>query len=500
MDILSEGSGRAAAPDSPAARGTRGQTAAGGFRARAARPATAARRPGGPQAAVPAGIVRHALVSLTAAAAAAAMAVSGPAGAPIAAASPRTAAAERSSALPSARAVVAWNRLLVEILGHKRAQPPAVHPTRSFAMLQAAEYDAVVSVTRSGPAYLFRVRAPRRASPEAAADQAAYDVLRSLHPAFRQRLDRELYVLLAAVPDGPGKRAGRRVGAQVAHRLILDRAHDGSSAVPPLVSPGRRPGEYRPTQPGGKPKYTGWGQVRPFVLASGRQFRPPPPPRVSSARYAAALSEVMVLGRDRSKARSPKQTRAAGFWSATPAATLWNQAAQRLVTDEHADLVRAVRVFACLDLSLADTTIAVFNAKYHYYRWRPVTAIRLGGTHYNRFISGDPGWTPLEKTPLDPSYPSGHTALSEAAAVALAAFYGRHQPVSFVSGDWPRSFGSLQAAAREAGLSRIWAGEHHPYDLVASRGLADRVARFVGRALMHGRTGYRHAGARRMAG
>src|SRR5690242_673225 len=128
----------------------------------------------------------------------------------------------------SGQSVVDWNRELISILGTPGAQPAAVHPTRSFAILQAAEYDAVVSITRESQPYLFSVPAPRGARPDAAADQAAHDVLAALYPAQRSGLDQMLAGQLAAIPDGPGKQQGIQVGASVAKLLLDLRSADGS--------------------------------------------------------------------------------------------------------------------------------------------------------------------------------------------------------------------------------------------------------------------------------
>src|SRR5438552_4072524 len=177
----------------------------------------------------------------------------------------------------SGRSVVDWNRELITILGTPGAQPATVHPTRSFALLQAAEYDAVTSVT-------------------------------------------------------------------------------------------------------------------PFVLGGGRQFRPAPPPPITSAAYARALNQVKSLGQDSSTTRTADETTLAKFWGAAPIWNVWNEIAQKLAVTRHATLEQTVTVFANLDLALADATIALYDAKYPYLVWRPVTAIQLGNTIGNPGIFGDPNW------------------------------------------------------------------------------------------------------------
>ncbi|GAA1906048.1 vanadium-dependent haloperoxidase [Streptantibioticus ferralitis] len=386
----------------------------------------------------------------------------------------------RTAATGSGMSVVEWNRELISILSDPKAQPSTVHPTRSFAILQAAEYDAVVSITRADPAYLFSVSAPRAARADAAADQAAHDVLVALYPGKRASVDQRLSSQLSAIPNGPGKRTGMRVGAVVARRLISLRSRDGSSAKPPRFAPGNTAGDYRPTPPDfPTPVFTNWGSVKPFVLDSGSQFRPAAPPAVSSAAYATALNEVKGLGRKTSTTRTADQTAAGKFWAAAPVWNVWNQVAQGLVTSRSANLEEAVKVFAALDLSLADTAIAMYDAKYHYRVWRPITAIRLGGTHYNPSIVGDPAWTPLLPTAPDPSYPAAHGALSQAAATTLAGFYGARHPLTVTSKGVSRTFAGFQDAATEAWLSRIWSGQHTSLDNRAGQQLGTRVADFV---------------------
>ena len=309
--------------------------------------------------------------------------------------------------------MIDWNRRLISILGTPDAQPATVHPTRSFAMLQAAEYDAVVSITHGAAPYRAAVPAPDGARPDAAADQAAHDVLVALYPAKRADLDAQLRDELAGIPDGQAKSDGIAVGAAAAKQIVALRAGDGSAAPPPRSSPGPRPGDYRPTPPKqAAPMYTGWGSVTPFVLTSAQQFRPAAPPAVDSPAYAAALDEVRTVGRDTSTVRTPDQTVAGKFWSSAPIWNTWNQIAQQVATDRHARLAQTTAAFAAMDLALADTTIAMYDAKYADHVWRPVTAIQAG--------DGDPTWNPLTPTAADPSYPGAHSALSAAAATVAA--------------------------------------------------------------------------------
>jgi membrane-associated phospholipid phosphatase len=379
----------------------------------------------------------------------------------------------------SGQSAVDWNRELITILGTAGAQPATVHPTRSFALLQAAEYDAVTSITHAAPS----VPAPRGARPDAAADQAAHDVLSALYPALKSGPDQMLASELAAIPDTRRKQQGIRVGEIVAKRLIGIRSSDGSAATPPPFVAGNQPGDYRPTPPKfPAPVFTNWGSVTPFVLDSGRQFRPAPPPPITSRAYARALNQVKSLGQDSSTTRTADETTLAKFWGAAPIWNVWNEIAQKLAVSRHANLEQTVTVFANLDLALADATIGLYDGKYHYLVWRPITAIRQGSTAGIPGFVGDPTWNPLAVTAPDPSYPGAHATISQAAATVLTAFYGDHQRLTVSSDGDPgvtRTFHSFQAAANEATLSRIFAGQHTMIDLVAGQQLGHQVANFV---------------------
>jgi hypothetical protein len=382
----------------------------------------------------------------------------------------------------SGSSVVAWNKELQSILKVPGAQPATVHPTRSYAILHAAVYDAVVSITHADPPYVFEVTADPAARPDAAADQAAHDVLASLYPKQRAAFDIMLKGELASLPLGPATDSGVRVG-QVAAALMLGlRADDGSAVTPPpFISPPAWPGLYQITPPNHPaPVFTNWGSITPFVLDRGDQFRPPPPPALTSAAWAQAINEVQSLGRDASVTRTPDQTNAAKFWS-PPIWTTWNEIADAQASARQTNLEETAKMFADLNLALADTTIGLYDAKYHYLVWRPITAIRAG-TPDNLAVTADPNWNALANTAADPSYPGAHSSISAAAATVLSAFFGNHVDLTVTSDTpvgGPRHFSSFQAAASEAGLSRIWAGQHTRIDHQAGSTLGAQVAQTV---------------------
>ena len=377
---------------------------------------------------------------------------------------------------------IAWNQELLHIVQTPGAQPATIHPTRSFAILQAAIYDSVVSITKDDRPYLVSVRASRGARVDAAAAQAGHDALAALYPKLQAELDSQLATELAAIPDGTVKQQGIQVGQSVASQLLALRSADGSTATPPAFIAGNKPGDYRPTPPAfAAPVFTGWANVEPFVLESASQFRPVAPPAVTSAAYAAALNEVKSLGQNTSTTRTADETVAARFW-AGPIWNSWNEIADKAAAAHRTNLETTSRLLAILNLTFADGVIAFYDAKYHYAVWRPITAIRMGDSIRNPAITGDATWTPLATTPADPSYPGAHSVISEAGATVLSAFFGNKDQVQVTSDVLPgtvRVFNGYQAVTTEAGLSRIFAGVHTRLDHQAGLELGRDVARLV---------------------
>jgi hypothetical protein len=348
----------------------------------------------------------------------------------------------------SGAVVVDWNQELLRIVRTPGAQPATVHPTRSFAMLHAAIYDAVVSITRDAPPYLFTVRAEDDARPDAAAATAGHDVLAALYPAMKPELDQLLQTELSALPHGAGTQHGAQVGALVSELMVGVRRRDGSNVTPPALPPATEPGQFRPTPPSFTPAvFTQWDRVTPFVLNNDERFRPDPPPTLSSPAYAAAINEVKSLGQDSSTTRTADETTQAMFWAA-PIWNFWNQIADNAVLAHHTDLLQASRLLADLNLSFADGAISFYDAKYHFDLWRPITAIREADTDGNPATTADPSWTPLAATPADPSYPGAHSVISEAGATVLSAFFGDHDNISVTPKCCPASFAISTATTR----------------------------------------------------
>jgi hypothetical protein len=384
--------------------------------------------------------------------------------------------ARSSGAATTPDQVIVWNRVLLSILSTPGAQPATVHPTRSLAMMQLAIADAVDAIAHRFTPYHFDGTAPRGASREAAAASAAHNVLVALYPQMRPMLDAQLAQSLAGVQNGPGKTAGVTVGARAAGAILRLRGNDGSAApLLPFVA-GSALGDYQLTPPAlAQPQFSNWPAVTPFALTRADQFRPGPPPAVTSAAYANALGEVKSLGEMNSSTRTVDQTQIGQFWSA-PIQNYWNEIAQTAALAHHDTVTQDARLFALLDTSLADDAIAFYDAKYTYRFWRPVTAVHADG------IAADAAWTPLVKTPPDPSYPGAHSVISFDAATILSQAFGGRFDFAVSSPILPgvaRHFSSFTAAAEEAGLSRIYAGDHFRFDHTAGRRLGRAIASFV---------------------
>jgi hypothetical protein len=380
--------------------------------------------------------------------------------------------------------VIEWNRTLLVIVRTPGAQLPTIHSTRSFAMLHAAIFDAVNNIDRDFEPYAVHLpHVSRRASAQAAADQAAHDVLISLYPAFAATLDSELQQDLAQIPYGRDKADGIEEGQDVAAAILALRSNDGSAAVLPPFVPKSQPGSYQLTPPNFAPAdFIQWPQVTPFALARANEFRPGPPPQLTSQEYTLSFNEVKSLGLITSSTRTADQTQIGQFWNGN-IQDFWNEIAQTAALTRHLDLAQSAHLFALLNITLADTTIAFFDTKYTYDFWRPVTAIQMAATDNNPETEQDPAWIPLStKTAPDPSYLGAHSAISFAAAEVLRLSLGDQITFDVTSeslAGTTRHFTSFSGAAEEAGLSRIYAGQHFRFDHLAGGRLGQQVASAV---------------------
>ena len=366
----------------------------------------------------------------------------------------------------SADVVTDWNAAALAAIRTARTSPPVA--SRALAILHVAVFDAVNGIARRYEPYAIESNVRSSASAEAAASAAAHTVLVSLFPARSGEFDALLASSLSSIRNGQQKLAGLEWGRNVAHQILSLRAHDGANAImPPPSSSG--PGAWIPTPPlFAAYLLPQWAAVSPFAMVYPAQFRPAGPPGLHTAEWAADYDEVKMLGAAVGSVRSAEQTEIARFWAdgagtETPPGH-WNHIASDLASRTGNTLEENARLFALMNIAMADAAICAWDAKYIYNFWRPVTAIRAGDTDGNPETMPDATWSSFIATPPFPDYVSGHSTFSAAAAAVLASFYGSdHITFDTVSDALPgvvRQFHKFSDAAAEAASSRIYGGIH----------------------------------------
>ena len=378
--------------------------------------------------------------------------------------------------------VIEWNQELQKVLVAPGAQPASIHPTRTLAITQIAVYDAVNGILGGGQPLVVDLHGPRRASADAAAAAAARTTLDALLPSQQPTIDAFFVSSLAQIGSGKHVDRGVRFGTRVAQAVLAARANDGATATPPTFTPLIGPGEYQLTPPAFAPAgFTQASHVTPFVLESAIQFRPAPPPALTSAKYAADFNEVKALGELDRTTRTADQTAIGKFWGAAPIWIVWNQIAGQAAVGFGNSLEQNARLFAELNTTLADSAIALYDAKYAFHRWRPITAITATDQGNPKTVA-DLNWVPLANTANDPSYPGAHATFSQAGATVLEDFFGTDVfsfSLTNPSLGITRSFTSFSQASDEASASRIFAGQHFRFDEEAGQTLGSQVADFV---------------------
>ncbi|MEG5062839.1 phosphatase PAP2 family protein [Microcoleus sp. B3-A4] len=365
----------------------------------------------------------------------------------------------------SANSVIEWNGIILNAVRTASTAPPLA--SRNMAMVHAAIYDAVNSISKKYTPYLVEIDPPAGTSAEAATAAAAHRVLVNLYPAQAATFDEAYASSLAKITDGKAKQDGIALGQQVADQIISSRSTDGITKVV-QYTPSTDLGSWVPTPPAlAAALAPGWPQVTPFAMTSGSQFRPSGPPALDSAKYADELNYVKEMGKSDSLTRTPDQTVIAKFW-ANGAGTFtppghWNQIAEETATLSGQSLEDSARLFALLNIALADAAISCWDAKYQYNLWRPVTAIRQADADNNPETTADPLWTPLLTTPPFPEYTSGHSTFSGAADPVMSSVFGSDYGFGD-RGDRSvntlRTYENFTQAADESGMSRIYGGIH----------------------------------------
>lgn len=366
----------------------------------------------------------------------------------------------------SGKIITDWNSILLDTIRTAGTAPPIA--ARNMAMVHTAIYNAVNSIDRSHSLYKTQLEAPAGASEEAAAVAAANRVLNSLYPAQKEKFEAMLTSSLAKIPDNQAKTDGIAVGVSAADQMIALRSQDGSSKMV-SYTPKTDPGEWVPTPPAfANSLLPQWPKVDCFAMTTGSQFRPDGPPDLDSAKYAEEVNFVKEIGKKDSLTRTPDQTAIAEFWengagTFTPPGH-WNQIAEDASRLSENSLEENARIFAMLNIALADAGICAWDAKYEYNLWRPITAIQQADKDNNPDTITDANWQALLTTPPFPEYVSGHSAFSGAGDAILSHFFG--EDFSFADAGDPSTNNSLRKyqnfaeAADESGMSRIYGGIH----------------------------------------
>jgi hypothetical protein len=357
--------------------------------------------------------------------------------------------------------------------------PEEQRPTYAvdLATVNLAIYDAMMAITPTHKPFAFTPTTPAAgASQEAAIAAAAYGVLRGLFPARSASYQAAYDSYVAALPDGEAKSRGLAVGAEVAAATLALRANDGRAVVLAAYVPGTDPGQFRGTNPIGRPNPF----IKPFSMTSASQFRAPGPPPLTSAVYALDLNETKALGSATSTTRTADEAELARF--ATEAPGIWATRNIRNFAMTSGSLGEHARLMAVLWVAQADATIACFESKYHYQAWRPSSAITLAETDGNAETTADATWTPFVPTPNHPEYPAAHSCATGAAYEALRGFYGTSQITfdvnSTVSGT-TRHYTSTTALVDDMGTARIAGGMHFRTSTVHGAALGKSVADWV---------------------
>jgi hypothetical protein len=397
-----------------------------------------------------------------------------------------------------------------------------------MAIVHIAIFDTINAILGGYQSYTGIDSAPHPVSTVAAVAQAAHDTLVSLFPSQKAAFDQDLAEDLLRANSEKQKSNGIAFGKQIAAAILASRVSDGSEK--PEVHLGvdysrsDLPGHWRQDPISLSPIALGahWGECRPFVIKSTTQFQAPPPPALSSAAYTTAYNEAKTFGGDgitTPTQRTPEQTFIGTFWAydGTPSLCapprLYNQITVHIADQTKLRPIELARLLALVNVSMADAAMSIWESKYHYDFWRPITGIResdhgtgpTGAGDGNDATVGDPTFTPLGApasnlngpnfTPPFPAYPSGHAGFGGAIFETLRRFYGTDNiGFTFVSDEFngvtkdhdgnirpymPRSFSTLSQAEEENGQSRIYLGIHWHFDKTAGIAQGRRVADYV---------------------
>ncbi len=389
-----------------------------------------------------------------------------------------------SVAVPSvahADIVSDWGARAIGIGASK--QLPNTPFTRSLAMLHVAMFEAVNAVERRYLPYKLELTADKSTSKDAAAASAAHAILLKLFPDQQAALDQAFAASLVTVTDARAKASGIELGQRAAAGIIALRTDDGSDAKE-SYRPFAKPGVYVPTA---LPIESTSGGVRPWVMKEGAQFRPAPPPALDSETWARDLNEIKEIGGAASKTRTTTQTDIGRFWFLTGPRS-YGPLVQQVAEKRKLDVLDSARLHAHVAMAASDAFIAVFDAKYAYNFWRPITAIRNADLASNPRTQRDATWTPLGVTPPHPEYPCAHCITAAAVAEVLKEHGGNDiggltlQTTPAPGGS--RSWTSVDDYSKEVSEARIYAGFHYRFSTEAAKTMGRQIGELTVSTLM----------------
>ena len=357
-----------------------------------------------------------------------------------------------------ADAVCDWNTKVGEIIVSAKMGPPPAN--RTMAIVDTAVYEAVNAITKRYPAGTLKLEAAPGTSVDAAIAAANRTALSKLLPSQQVAIDFAYQAALSKIADGAAKNSGIAVGEQAAAAVLVARADDGAVAVE-TYRPQTSAGVYVPTV---LPAAPHWPQRKPWLMSNPAQFRPGPPPALTSPLWARDFNEVKALGGKSSSRRTAEQTQIASFWEAT-LPPVYTGIVLSVAEAPGREITQNARLFAAVAQAADDALVAVFDAKYHYNFWRPVTAIRNGDLDGNDATERDASWTPFIETPLHPEYPCAHCTVAGAVGTVVQAEIGTGSlpalaTTSYLIKGPARKWAKIDEFMQEVANARIYDGVH----------------------------------------
>lgn len=368
--------------------------------------------------------------------------------------------------------IMDWNAKTDAIAAEKKLLPST--QARTMSMVHIAMFEAVNAIDRRYTPYKLDLAADRSTSREAAAATAAYNILVGIYPDQKPALDTTLAASLSGIPDTEGKSKGIELGKAAAAGIIALRANDGIDATE-TYRPLTRPGAYVPTV---VPVSSTTGATTPWVMNSGSQFRPAPPPALTSETWTRDVNEIREIGARDSTIRTTEQTTIGRFWFVVGPPS-FNAIVRQAASAKRMDVVDCARLFALAEIAANDAIVAVFEAKYHYNFWRPVTAVRNADITQNPATPREASWLPLGETPVHPEYPCAHCIVSASVSTVLQQIvgneFGEFSMTSPTAPGVTRKWSKLQDYSDEVANARIYAGFHYRFSAEVGKDMGRKI-------------------------